>query len=807
MIILGLVPGIDRCAKTGEKQRQVQAAALVEEGQTVSIIDTRRLLMVTPAETSLPPLTTVGFVLNDYGIKLNEVDKIALLGSEDDWKREDSIEIWDHISRVFQETFDLDTRSKDLFFVNHDYAFGMNMFLISGFKQCLFLTWHNLGDEFSLGILKGKAGILELLDSFSFPGSPWQDSLERDVIDALSKYQKELGYTGLCITGNRIPSASLEEKIRSHGLFEDIFVLPARHAGGWAMGAALYLYYQEKSHEVPVEKKFETYRNETERALVQIWQEMLLKEKISIHDDFFELGGNSLKAITILSIIHRELKVSIPLAEFFNRPTIGRLAKYIENAEKVAYFSIESAEKKEYYALSSAQERLYILQQMSLENIVYNIPMVYRMPQGFDTAGLEKVLKKLLHRHESLRTSFHMHGNEPVQRVHHDVAFYVEFDDLKKKTGSYTENHELDIKSRIKNFVRPFELSCAPLFRVGVINNTRGGGLLLIDMHHIISDEVSHNIFLKEFLVLQSGETFVPLRIQYKEYSQWQKLEKNKQTVKQQEEYWLGQLKGNIPKLRLPLDYPRPGIRRIEGNTLTFTLDRHQDRALRALAADEELTLFILLLGIFKVMLTKVCRQEDIVVGINVAGRRHADLHQIIGFFVNQLVISSSPKKEKNFTGFLRELKRVVLKAFENQDYPFNQLVEQLEVKRKPGHNPLFDVLFVLNRQELEDYSENQEKTNGEDETGDQYFYQNPTAKFDLTLACQENSENLFFSIEYAVSLFKEETMQRFIKYFKEITAIVLENRTIPIKDIQLTSPVVEIESSDFHQDLEEFEF
>jgi non-ribosomal peptide synthetase component F len=204
-------------------------------------------------------------------------------------------------------------------------------------------------------------------------------------------------------------------------------------------------------------------------------------------------------------------------------------------------------------------------------------------------------------------------------------------------------------------------------------------------------------------------------------------------------------------------------------------------------------------------MLAKICRQEKIVMGTVVAGRRHADLRQIIGFFVNQLVILTSPRNEKTFTLFLKEVKNQVLEAFENQDYPLEELLEQLEIKRKTGRHPLFDIVFTLNR--LETDNGHQEQTKIQREIAKEYSDQNHIAKYDLVLACLESGETLSFSFEYAARLFKEETIKRFIGYFEEIVAMVLQDKHIQLENIQLSSHLVKTNSGPFDQNLEEFEF
>jgi acyl carrier protein len=591
-----------------------------------------------------------------------------------------------------------------------------------------------------------------------------------------------------------------------------------------------------------------TPRDKIEMKLTEIWSEVLgvKKEHIGIDAIFFELGGHSLNATIMASIIHKELKVKVPLAEIFRTPHIRGLSGYIKtlikDTDTDTHSSIEPVEKKEYYILSSAQKRLYTAQQMNLENTAYNLPGVYPLPGWVDIETFDENFNQLINRHEILRTSFHMIGDEPVQKIEEKVEVKVEEERLEgtrglaplpvelaeRKVQSMERNKERCAPGTVRfaSFIRPFDLSQAPLLRVGLLKsphtpsalrgrprrgtyNSQEGienqYLLIVDMHHIISDEISHNTLLRDFLALDSGETLAPLRIQYKDYAQWQNLDQTRQTIEQQADHWHQHLKGNPTELQLPLDYPRPDTPYSEGNTITFILDSQQERALKTLAKDENVTLFILLLAIFKVMLAKICRQEDIVVGTVVAGRRHADLRQIIGFFVNQLVLISSPRKEKTFNHFLKEVKNQVLAAFENQDYPLEELVEQLEIKRKPGRHPLFDVVFTLNRMDTHNNHQDQKETRRE--MAREYNVQNPTAKYDLVLAGLERGETLSFTFEYAARLFKKETIRRLIGYFEEIVAAVLQDKHIRLENIQLSSHLVKTDSGPFDQNMEEFEF
>jgi acyl carrier protein len=260
--------------------------------------------------------------------------------------------------------------------------------------------------------------------------------------------------------------------------------------------------------------------------LAGLWSDSLLIEtdKIGIDDDFFDLGGHSLKATILVSAIHKAFNIKIPLAEVFRTPTIRGLSQYIAAAGEDEYISIEAAEKKEYYELSSVQKRLYILQQMVPETTPYNITLTVPIDtvMEIDRERLEKTFKRLVERHESLRTSFPMIGKRPVQKVHDEVEFKIEYYDLAAKAVARHPKTK-DREDIIENFIRPFDLSCAPLLRVGLLEIGKEKHILMVDMHHIITDGASEKLFAREFmrLYIDEGEGLSPLKIQYKDYALW----------------------------------------------------------------------------------------------------------------------------------------------------------------------------------------------------------------------------------------------------------------------------------------------
>ena len=533
---------------------------------------------------------------------------------------------------------------------------------------------------------------------------------------------------------------------------------------------------------------YETPYTETQRILVQTWKTRFGYEQIGIEDDFLQLGGDSLKAVTLISDIHKQLKVEISLPVFFSHLNIEKLARYIDQSAAGSYNPIPPVEMRDYYVLSPAQKRLYVLQQLEKESTAYNETQAVVIEGNLEKEKLETVFRHMIQRHECLRTSFILVETEPVQRVHPpaDMAFTIEYYDLAAE----------EVEKTIQDFIRPFDLSRAPLLRVGMIElqhtptTPRGHSsqegkerqyILVVDKHHIISDGSSSLVFIKEIAALYSGENLPLLRVQYKDYARWLNRPHHNTLLEKQENYWLQQFQDEIPVLNLPLDYPRPVVQNFEGTTLRSGISKEETNALKNLATTRGTTLYAVLLAAFNVLLAKISSQEDIVIGTPTAGRRHADLESIIGMFVNTLALRNYPGGELRFVDFLHHIKENTLKAFENQDYPFEELVEQLPVKRVVSRNPLFDVVFVM-----QNFAASKPKKTEPQVKLKPYQFETKIAKFDLTLQAVETKEKLLFILEYCTKLFKTETIKRFIDYFKKILKAIIENPEQKIAKIEI---------------------
>ncbi len=526
-----------------------------------------------------------------------------------------------------------------------------------------------------------------------------------------------------------------------------------------------------------------------QRTLADIWKEVLKVEKIGVHDNFFVLGGNSLKAILLTSLLHKKLDVKVSLLEIFRGPTVKELAGLIEKTTREKFISIEKVEEKEYYEMSSAQERLYILQQNEPASIAYNMLIVLSLKGSPDREKMETCFRQLIRRHDSLRTSFEMIADQPGQRIRKDVDFEIEYFAAKDIQEDEEGHHSSII---INHFVRPFDLSRGPLMRVGLIKIKKEEHILLVDMHHIISDAISHQVLIQDFVQFYIGDEPSPLQLQYQDYCEWWKQREGKETFNRQAAFWIKQFEGKLPVLELPLDYPRPRIQSFEGRSLSFNIEKGLVEALKQYALKEGVTLQMLLKAMFHILLAKLSGQDDIITGITIAGRGHADLRKIIGLLVNTLPIRTFPSGEKIFLEYLKEVKEISLNAYENQDYPFDSMVKKaVPVKRDIGRNPIFDIMFEIRLIDMGTGETSKLEIPGLELFP--YPMEITTAKFDQDWLGRETNNGMNFSITYATKLYKLGTIQWMIDMYLRLIENVTAAPQSKIKDLDCR-PAYEIE-------------
>jgi amino acid adenylation domain-containing protein len=512
-------------------------------------------------------------------------------------------------------------------------------------------------------------------------------------------------------------------------------------------------------------------QTDTELQLRGLWATVLdlEEQELPVNASFFEMGGHSLRALRLLNSILKELNVQITLAEVFRFPTIRQMAEVISQKRPSISLPVLPAEIKDHYPLSHAQKRLFTLYRMNKEQLGYNIPMVLSVKGSLDEKRLEGSIRTIIQRHEILRTGFLTDHDEPVQVVHKDVPF-----------GLLTFEYQDSLKDILRQFLAPFDLSRPPLLRVGLIKK-QDEHILLVDMHHIVTDGVSLQIMVEELVSLYNGEAPPPLRIQYKDYVGWLNSGEVIAGLERQEQFWLNEFSGEVPVCDLLHDHDRSPIKSYKGANAFFYLSKEEKDGLNQLALEENATLYMVLLSVYLVLISRLSDQRDIVIGSPVSGRSRAELEPLIGMFVNMLAIRNEVPGEVTFSELLQQVRDKCIRVFDNQDFPFGRLVERLKIRPVANRHPLFDITFSFQNIPNTDYSIPDLAVNMLD-------IPQATSKFDLSLHGFESGEGLRFVFEYDTDLFTNETIQRFITYFRRLVQEVLRQPGRKVREIEMLS-------------------
>ena len=519
------------------------------------------------------------------------------------------------------------------------------------------------------------------------------------------------------------------------------------------------------------ERKFETPRNRVEETITEIWSEVLGVDKVGIHNNFFDLGGHSLKGTYIISRIYKELNVELSLKELFKSPTVAGISGFIENKVKSEHVSIKKAEEKEVYEVSSAQKRIYLMQQMDSTETGYNITAAILVEGILCKDKVEEVFKNLINRHDVLKTSFEIIDDKIVQRINRNFRFAMD----------YREKTDECIDSIIEDFVKPFDLNIPPLLRVGLIKLAEENHLLLFDIHHIIADGVSISILTREFTELYEDKELKNQYIRYIDFSEWQNAHRRTDKILNQKKYWVEKFSDELPVLNLPLDYSRPAVRDHRGDYIEFKVAKTLKEKVISLAKMTGTTIYIVLLSIMNILMSKHSDQEDIIIGTPIAGRQHADLENVLGMFVNTLAIRNYPKSDKTYEKFLNEVGANTLKAYENQEYQFEDLVDHLNLHRDASRNPIFDVMFTLQTDDLDKFEFSGVKST-------RFEPKKKKVKFDLEFTVAEEGDELLFSIGYCVRLFRRDSIELLAGHLCNIIKAVTEDSGVLIGEIDVLS-------------------
>ncbi len=523
----------------------------------------------------------------------------------------------------------------------------------------------------------------------------------------------------------------------------------------------------------PAEDEFAAPRNQIEEMLCVIWAAVLGVERVGTGDNFFDLGGHSLLATQVMARVHETFGVELPLRRMLESPTVAGLAEKIDDAARadavLRLQPIERAahdEEGEEVPLSFAQQRLWILDQLGMGRASYNIPAAVRLRGRLGLHALEQSLGEIVRRHEALRTTFKTGTVGPVQHVAAAAPLKLTLADLRGLPAAAREREAL--AHAAAEAARPFDLSTGPPLRARLLRLAEGDHLLLVTIHHIVSDGWSMGLFVRELNALyesQRGGEPSPLRelpIQYADYVRWQRHWLCDVRVERPLAYWREQLAGGLPVLELPADRPRPPAQSYRGAKEPVEMPERLSDAVKALSRGQGATVYITLLAALQALFHRYTGRADIVVGTPMAGRARVELENLIGFFVNTLVLRGDLGGDPTFEELIARARELTLEAHAHQDMPFETLVEELQPGRDLSHTPLFQVMFGMENAARPDLrlpgveAETIEVDNG-------------TAKFDLLLLMRETGEGLRGTLEYNTDIFEAATVRRMLEHFRTL--------------------------------------
>lgn len=538
-----------------------------------------------------------------------------------------------------------------------------------------------------------------------------------------------------------------------------------------------------------------------EELLVELWAEVLQLTEVNTNAKFFDLGGHSLLATQLISRIREVFRVDLPLRSLFDEPTVAGLAKRIEAARRegvlgVAAGELKRVERTEPMPLSFAQQRLWFLSKLEPESPLYNTRHVVMLSGRLAVGALEKTLDEVVRRHETLRTTFKEVDGVPLQIIAPHQPSKLTIIDL---TALDPELQEQEVKSLdAEEANRPFDLAEGPLFRATLVRLGSEEHVVMFTTHHIISDFWSMGVLVREVAELYSafvkGEPspLPELEIQYADFAYRQRQWLHGETLEAELDFWKRQLAGAYSTLDLPTDRPRPAKPSFQTDTYRERLSPALTAALRSVARREGATLFMTMLAAFQALLYFYTRQDDISVGTPIAGRNRGEVENLIGCFLNTLVLRTTLSGDPDFGEMLRRVREVTLDAYTHQDLPFERLVQEIQPKRDLNRTPLFQALMVFHNN-LKMTVELPELTLTSMGIAKQW------SDFDLTLWVTESTDDLHVTLEYSTDLFDRATIGKMVERFRMLLESAAANPELRLSEMAL------LNESERHQILDEW--
>jgi len=527
----------------------------------------------------------------------------------------------------------------------------------------------------------------------------------------------------------------------------------------------------------------------TEEVLVQLWAGLLGVDDVPVREDLFELGIHSLLAIRFVSRVRSAFAVDLPLRALFEEPTIAGLAARIERAGKGGRADappIARAAEGAVRPLSFAQERLWFMHKLDPATAAYNVPRAIRLSGPLDRSALERALTEIAERHETLRCGFPAVEGVAALAVAPPAPVPLPVVDLAVLPPGHRQA-EIERLAR-GEAGRPFDLTRGPLLRVCLLREEPGEHVALFTTHHIVSDAWSMSVLVREVAVLYGAfvagrpSPLPALPIQFSDYARWQRAWLQGEVLESQLAYWRRQLAGMPEDLELPVDRQRPVQRTFAGAFLPFTLSPELSAQVLALGRREGATLFMTLLAAFNVLVHRLSGQTDVVVGTDVANRNRLEVEDLIGFFINNLVLRTDLSGNPTFRELLRRTREMTLGAFAHQEVAFDELVRELQPQRRPGRLPFFDVLFVLQNAPAAAL-----RLEGLNLTPQLFDF--GTAKFDLALFLWESPRGIEGVWNYRTHLFDTATIERFGRHLANLLASAAGNPDARLSQLEMLDP------------------
>lgn len=527
-----------------------------------------------------------------------------------------------------------------------------------------------------------------------------------------------------------------------------------------------------QSEEQGNDRIVQEFSDEVENRIKDIWLEVLKTPNITSSDNFLEIGGNSLKLAEVGMIIWREFQVELGLKSLMEHQTIPSLAAEVKKLGQTEYASIPVAENEVRYPLSSAQKRLFFAWRLNQDSLAYNNPVAFTIHGKVSPSDLNGAINILISENDALRMSFGF-SNDPYFEISdpNEVYLPIEVVDCSKE--------ELD--KILEESIMPFDLHQAPLFRTKLLRVSEGDPILFLDFHHIAIDGLSILNLVEDLLTIFYGNHSVNKSIGFKDFVLWEADKVRSESFVLQREFWHRQFESSSPTLDLPTDFSRPPVFDPRGARIEFQLGEETANALRGLARRNDCTPFVLMLSLYKLLLFKYSGQDEVMVGVPVAGRNHPDLLKMYGMFVNNLAMRGHFTAEDSFSQFLGRTRTQVNEALENQEYPFETLINDLNLRTDASRNPIFDTMFNYQNMGMPASSGALKAS--------RYFFNPGFSKFDLSIEFFDQGKGpLPYSFEYSTSLFKESTILKINELYRILISRILEDQQVRLRDLSLVS-------------------